>query len=524
MALPKKESLSVWGDATMILRFYSMAVLALLVGGSASGQNESPASRSAPGARERVLEHDPGRYIRSVAFFPDGKKLATRGWDGDSIWVHDLATGKKITRLVSRSSMERPPLAVSADGKLLLEGPSVWDTATHREIFGDWPDGCTAISANGKCLAQANAKGLLRLVDVRTGEERLQIQSPHRNIEILAFTPDGKVLASMGFVDKTVWTAVCLWDAATGKLLRQLGGFRGEVAAATFSPDGSLLAVAGECGPVRLFETATGKLVRRLEGPDGMIQSAVFSPDGRVLATASGYLKWEFHLLEVATGQQIRLLRTLNADNAIGYVAFSADGKKFAMADRSVCVLEGDVLDLAVAERLPPADLGPKELARLWAELDGPASQAYRAMWTLKVRPEKTVPFLEQRLRSAPPLDEARVDRLIADLDSDRFETRQRATEELEGLGGTIEGRLRKVLLNKPSLELRWRVEALLVKFDSKAWSAEELRTLRALQVLEHAATPEARRLLELVAKGGEGARRTAEAKEALVRLARVKP
>jgi dipeptidyl aminopeptidase/acylaminoacyl peptidase len=500
----------------MIIRLPSAVTLGLvLAAGLVSGQAGQPAAPASK--KEQVL--DTGHSIRSMAFFPDGKQLAARAWDDQSIWVYDLESGKILHRLHSRSTDERPPLAVPADGKRLLEGPSLWDLATRREPFGDAEDRCSAITADGKLLAMVNRKARLRLIDLTTGKERLQFQSPQRDIALLALTSDGAVLASLGFVDQTTRQAVCLWDTATGKLLRRVDGLRGEIPVVRFSPDGHSFAVAGECGPVQLFETATAKRLRRLQGPDCMIHSAVFSPDGRVLATGAGYLKWEVHLLEVATGQEIRLLRTLARDNVIGCVAFSPDGSKFAMSDRAISVLEGDVLDLAVAERQPPADLGPKDLARLWDELDGPARQAYRAMWTLKVRPERSVPFLQERLRPALPLDETRIDRLIADLDSDRFEARRRATEELEGLGSVTAGRLRKVLSNNPSLELRSRVERLLARVDSQAWSAEELRILRALQVLEHAGTPEARRLLETMAKGGEGARRTAEAKEALARL-----
>lgn len=514
----------------MIPRCWSAIVFGMLlvVAAFVAAQGEAPQQRAAPAGRNtQLLEHEPGQFIRSITFFADGKRLATRGWDGNSIWIHDLATGKKTIRLHSRSSAERPPLTISADGKLLVEGPSVWDLATRNEVFGlseDSEDGCSAISPDGRVLAQANANGLVRLLDVKTGKQRLQFQSPQRHISIVVFTPDGTVLASMGYVDKTVRNAICLWDAATGKLLRRLEGFRGTVEAVVFSPDGSLLAEAGEVGPVRLFETATGKQLRECEGLDGMIQSVSFSADGRALATAGGYMKWQVHLLEVATGKEIRVLRTYDRDNVSGYVAFAPDGPKLVMADRGVRVLTGDAIDLAVGDDRPAVDLGPKELEKLWADLGGNvphAGKAYRAMWALGAGPEKSVPFLQQRLRPVPSVDEAKLNRLIADLDSDRFEARHKATQELEGLLNVAERQLRQVLTRNPSLELRSRVERLLARVESQAWSAQELQVLRALQVLEHIGTPEARRVVETLAKGAEGVRRTVEARASLGRMAR---
>jgi hypothetical protein len=111
--------------------------------------------------------------------------------------------------------------------------------------------------------------------------------------------------------------------------------------------------------------------------------------------------------------------------------------------------------------------------------------------------------------------------RLTANLDSDQFAVRDQATRELEALGELAEAALRKLLAAKPSLEARRRAEELLEKLRSPLPSGERLRSLRAVEALEHAGTEPAQRLLIRLAGGAPGARLTREAQAALQRLAR---
>jgi hypothetical protein len=129
------------------------------------------------------------------------------------------------------------------------------------------------------------------------------------------------------------------------------------------------------------------------------------------------------------------------------------------------------------------------------------------------------VPWLSKRLLPAVEVA-ARIRRLIADLDSEHFQTRKAALDELRELGGVAEPALRRVLEGKPSAELRRSVQSLL----PVPWvvaSSEERRRLRAVAVLEQTGTPAARPVLDRLAAGAEGARQTREAQAALRRLTR---
>jgi hypothetical protein len=109
--------------------------------------------------------------------------------------------------------------------------------------------------------------------------------------------------------------------------------------------------------------------------------------------------------------------------------------------------------------------------------------------------------------------------RLLVDLDSERFETRERATLELQRLGEQAEPALRKALADKPSLEVSRRLQALLDHLESRTLSTEQLHALRAVEVLEQVGTAEARTVLRSVAAGAPADRLTREAKAALQRL-----
>jgi ElaB/YqjD/DUF883 family membrane-anchored ribosome-binding protein len=126
------------------------------------------------------------------------------------------------------------------------------------------------------------------------------------------------------------------------------------------------------------------------------------------------------------------------------------------------------------------------------------------------------VALLEQKLRPIQVGDDARIDQLIEDLDSFQFAVREKAAAELKELGDSAEPVLRQALADNPSLEVRRRIEQLLGKLDV---SPERLQKLRALEVLEHIATPEAREVLLALAQGAPKSRLTQEAKASLEQL-----
>jgi hypothetical protein len=161
-----------------------------------------------------------------------------------------------------------------------------------------------------------------------------------------------------------------------------------------------------------------------------------------------------------------------------------------------------------------------------WADLaDADSAKAFRAIRTLVRARQQSVLFLKERLRPIPPVAAEKLAARIADLDSERFETRSKAAAELEKLEERAEPALRRALRERPSsLEMRRRIETLLQRLDGPITSGETLRRLRAVEVLEHIGSPEARRVLRTLAEGAPEAILTREAKAALDRLSPTGP
>src|SRR5207249_4252058 len=115
--------------------------------------------------------------------------------------------------------------------------------------------------------------------------------------------------------------------------------------------------------------------------------------------------------------------------------------------------------------------------------------------------PDQSLPLLKSRLRPAVPADPQRLERWITDLDSNQFNVREKASQELEKVGEPAEPALRKALEAHSSPEVRRRVDQLLEKLEL-AQSPQRLQRLRAIEVLEHIGTPEAQAVLKALAKG----------------------
>jgi hypothetical protein len=152
-----------------------------------------------------------------------------------------------------------------------------------------------------------------------------------------------------------------------------------------------------------------------------------------------------------------------------------------------------------------------------WKDLaDADAARAYLSIVALTGSPKEAVPFLKARLLPLTVADPKRVAPLLAALDSDQFAERDKAMTELEKLGLGVEPALRTALNAKPSLEVRRRIETILEKLAG----GPRLRFLRALEILENLATPEARQLLEAMSHGPAELWPTQEAKASLARIA----
>jgi WD40 repeat protein len=317
-----------------------------------------------PGAMVRLgtVRFRHGFGIQSVAFSPDGKKVAAGG-NGLTISLWDAATGKEVRSF--RKVLYSTHVAFSPDGKVLASAHwrdsvvVLWDASTGevlRTLRGQEQVFCLAFSPDGKLLASGGLQGTVCLWDPATGKELRRLDGQEGGRLAVAFTPDSKSLA---FADKD--GKILFLDVRTGALSRRLKeGHATGAGALSFSPDGKLLASVGADGKIRLWATATGEPVRVIDEKLERVTRVAFSPDGRTLASAQA--DGTLALLDPATG---RIIRRWSAHACLAEtVTFSPNGKVLASAGR----WESDVRlwDPATGTELhaSTAPHGPAEILR----------------------------------------------------------------------------------------------------------------------------------------------------------------
>ncbi len=459
-------------------------------------------------------------WVTSIVFLHGGRTVATGGMDG-TIRLWDASNGKSVGRCDGHTDRVWR-LLLTPDGKSLVSASNdgtlrFWDTATNRELgtfrVGERDPVSVALSSDGRLIACADRLGALHIWDRSTGAKVQYIAAPVlRMLGAVAFSPDSKVLAGVVF-HKINQSELVLWEVATSREMRRWS-ISPESGFVVFAQDGRSLAVTSDGpNPLRVYETATGKEQARLGGPWSISSNApIFSPDGRMLVTA-GVQDGNVRIWEVASG---KLRRQFGGHrNTVGSVDFSPDGRHVASASQDTTALIWQVFPSAP----PPKD---RDLGGLWKRLaDVDAASAFDALCTLAAAPGKAVGLVNEHLQPAPGVDKAALEQALADLDNEQFRLRRKAAATLEQLGERAEPALRKTLAGSSSAEVRRQVEQLLKKLDAATLSGDQLREVRAVELLEHLATPEARQLLQKLATGAPEARLTREAKAALERLDR---
>jgi WD40 repeat protein len=230
-------------------------------------------------------------------------------------------------------------VAFSADGKLLAsaEGNAIrlWNVDSGKEVR-KWAAhvghvSALAFSGDGKTLASGGVDCRVRLWDPATGKERLPTQGHGGPVPALAFSPDGKEVASGG-LDRTVR----FWDWTTGRELRRcrdvgqpLLGWQWGMIDVSYAPDGKEVVSAelqGEKTLYRVWETQTLKVMAQFEGEHTCAIGCAADKETLVTATWEG----ELAVLELAQGKVLRRVGVTSGQ--IGGISLSPDGRTVAWA------------------------------------------------------------------------------------------------------------------------------------------------------------------------------------------------
>lgn len=284
-------------------------------------------------------------------------------------------------------------------------------------------------------------EGFVGLWSMENDREIRSLPLDNGIVETLAFSCDGKRLATAGY------DAIHVWDVTRGKENFILKGHAEKITGVIFSADGKVLASCSFDRTIRLWDLPSGREIRKLQGHTAWIYSVAFSPSGRTLISGS---------------------------------------------------LDGTALLWNLAPESGKAD----DPGRLCDDLFGadPAT-AHAATPALIDAKNKTVALFKERLRPTT-VPQEKIQKLIEELDAEEIAAREEAFKELEKMGVVAEHALRKALKATSSVELRWQVNDLLNTLPSSIrWTPETVPVLRAIPILERIRTPEAKALLEEIAK-----------------------
>ncbi len=234
----------------------------------------------------------------SLAFGPAGKTLIISDGGRHSAFVWNLAAGAVTATFPNPRNARIYNTALSPDGKLMAESSDwaghalLWNMATRRYTavlinpgFGVDPlafsPDSTTLAVGDAALGHGKRFGQIALWNLERRRIRASYQTPdHTQVQAVAFSPDGALLAAAGA------RSIYLWDVTTGQRAGTLTGPRGTaIRDIALSPGGRTLAAIFDNNTAYIWNLRTTKIIAALPDPDNTeIASLAYSPDGKTLA------------------------------------------------------------------------------------------------------------------------------------------------------------------------------------------------------------------------------------------------